>query len=188
MTPIYPMSSRSETLKSRWADPAHRTNWITSRTQNPKNPFNRLWDEPESRAQLVESHKKITKTKICKHCGESYVVTGSAANSCQLWCKTCNPPGYRSGYLREYDLSAPEFERMMAEQDRSCAICRTDITGTRQRKGKIYIDVRVDHDHRTGRVRGLLCNTCNVTLGHLEKPGFLEAAQAYLRQRSDTDG
>lgn len=39
---------------------------------------------------------------------------------------------------------------------------------------------RCDHNHKTGNFRGWLCNSCNTGLGHLEKPGWLHQANAYL--------
>lgn len=41
----------------------------------------------------------------------------------------------------------------------------------------------LDHNHRTGKARGLLCAECNLGLGFLEKPRFLVRALRYLRRR-----
>ncbi|WP_305783312.1 endonuclease domain-containing protein [Symbioplanes lichenis] len=60
-----------------------------------------------------------------------------------------------------------------------CAICRQP--GTRRGSGGESRRLTVDHDHRTGVVRQLLCGRCNsVTWAVEESPGLLEAVRAYL--------
>lgn len=56
--------------------------------------------------------------------------------------------------LREYGISQADFERMAAEQNHRCLICHKEK------------DLAVDHCHRTGVVRGLLCHNCNKGIGH----------------------
>ena len=56
-------------------------------------------------------------------------------------------------------MTQDDYERMLAAQGGCCAIC-----GRRPRAGK---HLHVDHDHDTGRVRGLLCFSCNVAIGNL---------------------
>ena len=58
-----------------------------------------------------------------------------------------------------YGLSWNEYEAMFDAQDGKCAICGSPNPG----RGAHWFDV--DHDHRSGRVRGLLCHSCNVGLG-----------------------
>jgi hypothetical protein len=65
--------------------------------------------------------------------------------------------------LRKYGLTADELNQMRVDQDFSCAICHIAIAadrGTAARNAE-----HVDHDHRTGKVRALLCSPCNRTLG-----------------------
>lgn len=60
--------------------------------------------------------------------------------------------------MKEYGITPMEYDDMLEEQEFRCAICSTDVPG---HKGMFM----VDHDHETGVVRGLLCNTCNSGLG-----------------------
>jgi hypothetical protein len=73
-----------------------------------------------------------------------------------------------------YNISADEYDLILAAQDGLCAICRRPPpeSGTR---------FAVDHDHKTGLVRGLLCYPCNRFLvGRHTQPGLLQAAADYL--------
>jgi hypothetical protein len=62
---------------------------------------------------------------------------------------------------------------MLATQNGCCAIC-LDAAGDGG------AGLNVDHDHDTGKVRGLLCHHCNIGLGHLRDQRVLAAAIAYL--------
>ena len=62
-----------------------------------------------------------------------------------------------------YGLSFEQYERLKQEQNNLCAICRRPQN---RQGGKQELDV--DHDHQTGKVRGLLCNRCNRLLALLE--------------------
>jgi hypothetical protein len=81
---------------------------------------------------------------------------------------------FRAEHLRRaFGLTQDEYERMLAEQGGPCAIC-----GREPRAGK---HLHVDHDHDTGRVRGLLCFSCNVAVGQLQhEPGRILRAAEYL--------
>ena len=78
--------------------------------------------------------------------------------------------------LAAYGLTPVQLNLMLAAQGNSCALCRESF-----RHGK-RVAYNVDHDHATGRVRGLLCNTCNTGIGKFkDDPERLIAAAAYLR-------
>lgn len=80
---------------------------------------------------------------------------------------------------RLFGMTLHDYERMYAEQDEVCAICkRPDIWARRDRQPLV-----IDHDHATGVVRGLLCNPCNALLGWArDQPEVLDAAATYLRR------
>lgn len=59
-----------------------------------------------------------------------------------------------------------EFDIMLLNQDNKCAICGDDSKNN-IRRGKI-LPLFIDHDHKTGKIRGLLCVHCNYALGHFK--------------------
>ena len=80
----------------------------------------------------------------------------------------------RDGYLRrKYGITIKEYDEMFRAQNGVCGICGREPHPT--------ISLHVDHDHETGKVRGLTCFRCNQALGAFgEDPTFLRAAAAYL--------
>jgi len=78
--------------------------------------------------------------------------------------------GSRTYHLqRRYGITAEEADEMLAAQGGTCAICEIEPA------------VHVDHDHVSGRVRGMLCFNCNGGLGNFrDDPLFLYAAAEYV--------
>lgn len=76
----------------------------------------------------------------------------------------------------KYGISYETFLRLRAEQNNLCAICSGEL-----------IDPHIDHCHESGRVRGILCFTCNTALGKFKDSiEILRSAISYL-QRSDLE-
>lgn len=70
-------------------------------------------------------------------------------------------------------MEPDDYDRLYAAQDGRCAICRRATGKTRR--------LSVDHDHATGKVRGLLCRPCNQMLGHArDEELFFMRAWLYL--------
>jgi hypothetical protein len=73
---------------------------------------------------------------------------------------------------RRYGITVEDYDRMLEGQGGVCALCKeTCSKGTR---------LCVDHDHDSGRVRGLLCDSCNRGLGRAEAIG-LDKINEYVR-------
>ena len=73
---------------------------------------------------------------------------------------------------REYGLPAGWIKEQLLRQNAQCAICGREISA---------VTAHVDHDHATGKVRGLLCRPCNYLLGMShDDPDHLRRAIAYL--------
>jgi len=82
----------------------------------------------------------------------------------------------RERYLRTaYGLTTTAFSALLVGQGDACAICRTDSPNSH--------GWCVDHDHATGKVRGILCHSCNSGIGALQDSAtVIEAALSYLRR------
>jgi hypothetical protein len=96
-----------------------------------------------------------------------------------------NPNANRNKhYKKRYGITVEEYESMAKAQNYLCAICERPETKTRK-DGTVMI-LCVDHNHLTGQVRDLLCNKCNILLGHLET-GNVTFSQLihYLKKHSD---
>lgn len=76
-----------------------------------------------------------------------------------------------------YGVSSDELDALRAAQDNKCAVCRKP-----EPEGAFgHKRLHLDHDHRTGEVRGLLCMSCNTALGHLkDDPDLVRRALGYL--------
>jgi hypothetical protein len=120
---------------------------------------------------------------VCGLCG---VRKRHAANG---YCKSCvstvryrEDPEYAAkqrarsskNFRHKFGITLSDYERMLSEQGGRCAICPTPHDTAPWRS------LQVDHCHATGKVRGLLCRTCNTGLGHYEKRA--EGFRAYLER------
>ncbi len=75
-------------------------------------------------------------------------------------------------------LSIEGYEVMLTSQGGVCFLCKRPECA-KAKSGHIR-RMAVDHDHKTGRIRGLLCYRCNILLGWLEHNDMLQAVQGYI--------
>jgi hypothetical protein len=127
--------------------------------------------------------KKDRPYKKCPKCGEKKLrqsFPGNVANMDGLgtWCKKCNVVSARArSALSRYGITQDEYDQMILDQGGVCAICGEDCpTGRR---------LAIDHDHKNGQVRALLCTHCNRGLGAFrDSVDLLVSAIEYLRSFS----
>lgn len=128
--------------------------------------------------------------KMCSKCKQV------VARSNHSWCKSCLAKSNREWYDKnvavlspneiskynknraltsKYKITLQQYEQMLLEQDYQCKICSTTTPGG---MGNMFV---VDHNHLTGKVRGLLCFSCNCGIGSLkESITNLQKAIIYL--------
>jgi hypothetical protein len=86
-------------------------------------------------------------------------------------------PSRKAQHAKVRRDAAKDYDRMLAAQDGHCAIC-PNVAKTRR--------LHIDHDHKTMRVRGLLCFPCNAALRGYMTAAWLRAAADYL-ERHEAD-
>lgn len=100
---------------------------------------------------------------VCKDCRNEYWRERYAANP-DVRRARCDAVR-RSRLLGDYGISSDKYDKMLLEQGNKCKLCGSKNHG-RNSRFKYW---NVDHDHKTGIVRGLLCNSCNTAIGKYEK-------------------
>lgn len=77
-----------------------------------------------------------------------------------------------------YGISQIEYEKMLKDQNGKCKICHSDSTNHKKQKR-----FNIDHDHKTGKIRGLLCQKCNIGVGAFKDScEILGNALKYLKE------
>lgn len=143
--------------------------------------------------------------KLCPKCQNTKATTcfnkqSKRKNGYQIWCNDCGKLAKKKQYLlrgaelrltarkswlkRKYGLTLKSYELMEESQQGKCAICeRVPIDGGNQFKKNFLC---IDHDHTTGKVRGLLCSECNFGISKFDdNVKFLNNAIKYLKKYTD---
>ena len=118
-------------------------------------------------------------TKTCRQCRETkpigaFAKQHTAPGGHRSECRPCRATADREYLLgKRFGITPADYDSMLASQSGGCALCGVKTPGGR------WARFHVDHDHATGRVRGLLCHGCNVALGQLgdSAEGLLRAYQ-----------
>lgn len=136
----------------------------------------------------------IPEKKVCRECGlikpsDEFTRNIKSRDLLNFRCKTCNQADHKNRYSRltpdekariqskhlerTYGLTLEQRQEMLDAQGGVCAIC-----GEAASKGW-----HVDHSHKTGKIRGVLCGGCNTALGGMrDSPAILRAAAVYVEK------
>lgn len=147
-------------------------------------------------------------TKLCPNCNEILHISAfnksNRRDGFQTYCRSCHNKMQREKYatdpeakvkrqIREnrrkekdplvarkaelkriYNITFEDYMNMFINQGEVCAICKDECKTKKM--------LSVDHDHITGKVRGLLCNRCNSALGMLrDNPVIIKRALLYIQ-------
>lgn len=130
-------------------------------------------------------------SRACRRCGvvkplEQFHKQPRGPMGRHSWCAQCCNAYYKKrkprataeqrsrwNLSRRYGLTPVQLQAWIDQQGGACAICLLPLDKP-----------KVDHDHGTGRVRGILCHRCNLLLAGIENAAFLEKATAYLSRTS----
>ena len=133
--------------------------------------------------------KTCTKCGVEKHLSD-FAKASKKKDGLRSQCRTCDQE-YRDKnrdavrdyhYKNRYGISYEEYKQKLKEQHYSCEICGSKHSDNERMKTLV-----VDHCHTTGKVRGLLCHSCNVALGAAkENEDILLSCISYLRTYKET--
>lgn len=129
---------------------------------------------------LIDGEKYLTCTccKELKHEDEFSKATRASSGRNNI-CRVCQK--YRMK-LQNYGVTREQYESMLSAQDHKCKVCGCHDTSPRCTHGHLV----VDHCHTTGKVRSLLCDMCNKTLGYTKDSiEQLQALIDYLNAHQD---
>lgn len=106
------------------------------------------------------------KLKSCKNCNQEFQQRKSTQFCCSKLCSSAlyrrgMAPSKRRAYALRYTygLTEQQWSDMFYKQGEKCAVCRLTLDVS---------ETATDHDHATGKVRGILCRKCNLGLGYFD--------------------
>lgn len=150
---------------------------ISRKWKNTTNPPDRICSRCRARKPAKEFHvrgKNRRLKSMCKSCESDYY-----APTWRLWYQQNRTRVLNKRIKRIYGISRRDFNKILRKQHGRCAICRTRRPGG---NGTWHID----HNHKTGRVRGLLCARCNIMIAQSrESAANLVAAVKYMRRNGE---
>ena len=156
------------------------------------------WKRYKSYDAPIKILKSINDTKICKIHGELTKENTIFKKQYQQ-CRKCKQEYekkrgkakylkqrtnvlfyHRKKTLKKYGLTLKDYDDLLKKQNYVCAICKKE-NEQRARLSTKNSSLTVDHCHKTGKIRGLLCHQCNLMLGNSnDEPEILRIGALYL--------
>lgn len=136
-------------------------------------------------------------TKVCRRCDtektvEDFFRNKARADGYQTYCKPCTLEYNRDRHrapkvaaahrrrllVRKYGITQDDFDRILESQGGGCAICGAKTSNDGR-------SLHVDHDHKTGAIRSILCYSCNSAAGKLrDDPDLAMRLALYLERHA----
>ena len=136
----------------------------------------------QSGVYIAVSEKQCNRCKTVKP-ASAFGALKTSSDRLKPRCRECDAEVSKRSYYkinikRLYGITLETYNLMCEMQSGKCAICKSE---PRTKRRKLYID----HDHKTGKVRGLLCHHCNLGLGGFrDDPDALRSAISYLQAQA----
>jgi hypothetical protein len=145
---------------------------------------------PDGILKICKKHGELTAIQVYKR------IKGKDWLSCRQCVKECGrrfdkkvTPFFRNSYRKNYIIKGTNrkitkeyYQQMLRNQNSVCAICKKPESVVNSPLNSAPKRLAIDHCHKTGIVRGLLCHKCNVSIGAMrESIELLEAAIEYLK-------
>ena len=113
--------------------------------------------------------------KRCNNCEQ--IKHPNAFRKSEWVCRKCRSEERHEQRLhKQYNITPAEVAQRLEQQAHACAICQDPFEASEQ--------PMVDHDHVTGKVRGLLCHHCNTGIGMMrDNPKLLYRAARYIHAK-----
>jgi hypothetical protein len=134
--------------------------------------------------------KVCTKCKVDRPVSEFYPRKNRGPNALTSWCKVClfalrrghhsKKPRQRGDYMRlwHYGITPEVYEAMLLRADGRCECCGGPFAGGVP---------QIEHNHQTGRVRGLVCHKCNRAIAVIEDPSLFASASRWVASDGHDD-
>jgi hypothetical protein len=127
----------------------------------------------ERMREWIKEDRKKNPEKYKEYARKGWIKNGEIRNTSRI--------------SKKYGLTVSEYLVLVEKQDNKCLICKKQET----RKSKVpeeFCRLCIDHCHKTGKVRGLLCHNCNQFIGYAkESIEILKQAILYLEKHSHTE-
>jgi len=102
------------------------------------------------------------------HTSENWIKSGETR---RIYAKQC--ANFLYDIVNTYKLSPKDWTQLILRSNGKCEMCKINFKNARS--------LCIDHNHKTGKVRGLICIRCNIALQLLDNPNLLSLAKDYLK-------
>lgn len=143
-------------------------------------------ENPKYYLNYNKEYYQINKEDILNHKADYYKNNPDKLDDRLAWSKNWNkehPVVMKAAHLKSaHGLSFDQYQTMLFEQDYCCAICGINESDLKEMSNR---GLCVDHDHKTGLIRKLLCDDCNTGLGRFRDDiSSMKNAINYLKEHS----